>query len=244
MALMMTSVLCLTAFAADDPAVDAIGGIINEIGDEPTEGVDHNGGSKNAADGEAPSEQRRSRGISEETATDPAPSQAPATEPQTQSATLRVKQSVQDEAPSMNRTAIIIVIICGGALLILLILIVALLLRRRSSADTETSARSSASRGAQIRIEVLSGLCYNAALDFHLRRNLTIGADRGCDLVFDDPDMQPMHAVISRNGGIVTLAECSDTQNTYVGGMKIFAPNRLRSGDIVTIGSTSFQIFF
>ena len=75
-------------------------------------------------------------------------------------------------------------------------------------------------------------------------KNLTIGTDRGCDLVFDDPQMLPMHAVINADAEKLTIEECSETGITYIGGMKIFASNALRSGDVVTIGSTSFQIFF
>ena len=126
----------------------------------------------------------------------------------------------------------------------LLVIIIVLLMKKRKPADGDEVPRSGPSRGIPIRVEVLSGLCYNADLHFHLRRNLTIGCDSGCDLVFEDARMLPMHAVISRASGVVTIAECADTGNTYVGGMKIFAPNRLRSGDIVTVGSTTFRVFF
>ena len=56
--------------------------------------------------------------------------------------------------------------------------------------------------------------------------------------------MRPMHAAISVTDGGIMLEETSDAGVTYIGGMKIFAPNRLRSGDIVTIGSTSFRVIF
>lgn len=138
----------------------------------------------------------------------------------------------------------VIIIACAAVLLILLAVIAAVLLRKRSTPDGEHPTHAMTVRGLSVQIEMLEGMCYNRSLSFHLRRNLTIGTDKGCDLVLDDPALLPMHAVISRDSGVVTLRECGDTQNTYIGGMKIFLPNRLRSGDIVTLGTTSFRILF
>lgn len=138
----------------------------------------------------------------------------------------------------------VIVIACAAGLLILLAVIAAVLLRKRKTADGEHPTHAMTVRGLSMRVEMLKGLCYNRGLSFQLRRNLTIGTDKGCDLVFEDPALLPMHAVIFRDAGNVCLRECGDTYNTYIGGMKIFQSNRLRSGDIVTLGNTSFQIFF
>ena len=147
--------------------------------------------------------------------------------------------ATQDDA--VNYTVIIVVIICGVVLLALLITIAVLLLKKKQPEADD--ADDAAGRGIPVRIEVLSGACYNPTLSFRLRRNLTIGSDHGCDLVFDDAQMQPMHAVISADADMITLEECCDAGCTYLGGMKIFAPNRLRSGDLITIGNTSFRIF-
>ena len=152
-------------------------------------------------------------------------------------------ENAQDEEEENHRGVIIGVAVCGSILLILLIIIAVLLLRKKQPSDNH-DPDSGSGRGAPVKIEVLSGMCYNAGLDFRLRRNLTIGTDKGCDLVFEDAKMRPMHAVISVTDGGVVLEETSDAGVTYIGGMKIFAPNRLRSGDIVTIGSTSFRVIF
>ena len=138
----------------------------------------------------------------------------------------------------------IVLIISGVLLLIIVVVIVILLLRKRTPSDGEHPVHSGSIRGLAIEIEMLNGLCYNESLSFHMRRNLTIGTDPGCDIVFEDAQLQPMHAVISRASGAVTIAECGEFGCTYVGGMKIFSANRLRSGDIITVGSTSFRIVF
>lgn len=155
--------------------------------------------------------------------------------------------SVQDtpaQEDTPDYTIIMIAAVCGAIVLILLIVIFVILLRKKRPADTDEPTHGSSSWGMPVRLEILSGECYNAELNLRLRRNLTIGTDKGCDIVFEDSAMQPLHAVISVDSNTVTLDECSSAGVTYIGGMKIFAPNRLRSGDIVTIGATSFCIFF
>ncbi len=145
---------------------------------------------------------------------------------------------------NQNNTVIVIVIVCGSILLILLIVIAVLLLRKKQPKSGGAASVSDTGPGLPVRIEVLSGLCYNANFDFRIRRNLTIGTDKGCDLVFEDKAMHPMHAVIIADNNTVMLEESSAAGVTYIGGMKIFSSNRLRSGDVITIGSTSFRITF
>ena len=224
--------LSLTVFASESPAEDAVGGILSGRENE-TVSEDHDDrpdGLEAAAEENAPTVQNNRVEADDSSAGDarPEPSQTPtdqetqatqtatqpSTQPVTQPSTLTPTSAPED--PAVNSTALIVILVCGAVLLILLVIIIVLLMKKRKNAD----------------------------LHFHLRRNLTIGCDSGCDLVFEDARMLPMHAVISRASGVVTIAECADTGNTYVGGMKIFAPNRLRSGDIVTVGSTTFRVFF
>ena len=176
----------------------------------------------------------------------------PATEASSQaqyeSATLAPSANADSQAgaanDAVNHTVIIVVVICGTILLLMLIVIAVLLLKKKQPDGDDDPDEDDGAVGLPVRIEVLSGACYNAKLDFRLRRNLTIGTDSGCDLVFDDAMMLPLHAVISLDADTVMLEECADSGVTCIGGMKIFAPNRLRSGDIITIGNTSFAVFF
>ena len=154
-----------------------------------------------------------------------------------------VDEDAEQEEDGNNRGLIIGVAVCGAILLILLIVIAVLLLRKKQP-SAEDGSDDEPGRGIPVEIEILSGVCYNAGLKFYLRRNLTIGTYRGCDLVFEDAKMQPMHAVISAGEKGIMLEEACEAGVTYIGGMKIFAPNRLRSGDIITIGSTTFCVTF
>lgn len=138
----------------------------------------------------------------------------------------------EEDAGSSGDTIKLIAIIGGAALLILILVIAAILLRNKKASGG----------GSKLTVEVLEGVCYNADFKFSLRHEVTIGTDQSCGLVFVDAQMLPVHAVIRQTDGKVTLRECSDTRNTYINGMKIFAENRLRSDDVVTIGETSFAV--
>ncbi len=247
-ALTMAMTLSLSAFAADYPDEDVPDEITGESQFEEIGGLEETeeniSSGVNDFLGAEPTEQNEQTAsdTAEQAATDAATS--PETTPASAPATLVPAKTVQGDTPA-NQTTLTIIIVCGAVLLLLLILFAALLLRRKnSSSGGEAPGYPVTAHGTTVQIEVLSGLCYNASLSFKLRRNLTIGCDRGCDLVFDDAKMLAMHAVISRTPEGIILSECADTGNTYIGGMKIFASNRLRSGDIVTIGSTSFRVWF
>ena len=238
--------LTLTAFAAPDTPADERQ---DQIPHADGQIEDHTDGMSGYAQGSTDAPTAATESVAEKQAQTDVATQA-VTEPPKQVNTEAkdvvggAKAPVKAEDDAVNRTAIIVVVICGAVLLVLLIVIIALLLRKKQPTEKSGSSHGLSVHGLPVKVEVLSGVCYNAGTEFRLRRNLTIGTDQGCDLVFDDPQMLPMHAVISAQSGIVVLEECDETGVTYIGGMKIFAPNRLRSGDIVTIGSTSFRIFF
>ena len=247
-ALFLMLTLSIPAFAADAPVSDA-----TAEATQSTESTASGGSLRSAAENGLQGAQDQRHDYEGEPAAPapaaPTPTSAPTElNPIQQLASLPVVATPDSPAPDgespVNRVVIIVVIISGAVLLILLAVIVVLMLRKRTPSDGETSAHPVGMRGLAMEIEVLSGLCYNDSLSFHIRRNLTIGTDAGCDLVFEDAEMQPMHAVISRSGEGVTIAECAEFGKTYVGGMKIFSTNRLRSGDVITIGSTSFRVTF
>ena len=237
--LMLISSLSLTVFASPNP-IDVIDSIGDEILGEQSDHPDaEEGATPQADEGQKKEENYRSRrNPPAETPTGEL-STEPATENTDETQLTSPSETIPEDdagAESSNRIVIVIVVASGALLLLLILALIIILVRKNAAA---------VAGGTTVQIEVLSGLCYNASFEFNFRRGLTIGTDKDCDLVFEDPKMLPMHAVISRAaGGRITLGECAQTHNTYIGGMKIFAPNRLRSGDIVTIADTSFRVFF
>lgn len=96
-----------------------------------------------------------------------------------------------------------------------------------------------------LRIEVLSGKYASKKRDFSLEHTLIIGSDRKCDIIWSEFDVSEQNTRIFIHEGVIYIEDLNSSCGTVINGMRIFAPNRLRSGDIVSIGSrVQFRIFF
>jgi len=89
-----------------------------------------------------------------------------------------------------------------------------------------------------IRFEVERGRCLTRERSLCLVQDLIIGRSQECDLVFDEPDINDRNSRIIMQNGEIYLEDLDSTKGTAIGGMRIYAPNRLRSGDVITIGKT------
>ena len=89
-----------------------------------------------------------------------------------------------------------------------------------------------------IRFEVERGRCLTRERSLYLVQDLIIGRSQECDLVFDEPDINDRNSRIIMQNGEIYLEDLDSTKGTAIGGMRIYAPNRLRSGDVITIGKT------
>ena len=162
-----------------------------------------------------------------------APAPAPVVEEPTQAAT---EPATADQAVPNNfdiRTLIIIIACVIAALLIAAAVV--LFSRRKPRVPKGVP---------MLTVEVICGVCYNVAFSFVLDRSMSIGTDTGCDLVFADEAMAPVNSQIAIVNGSVMITDAEQSAPTYIGGMKIFGSNVLRSGDILTIGSTTFKVTF
>lgn len=114
------------------------------------------------------------------------------------------------------------------------------LLRRQ----TESVKRSKENKVAPppgavcIRINVERGRCLTRERSLYLVHELIIGRSNECDLVFDEPELADRHSRILMQNNEIYLEDLGTSKGTAIGGMRIYAPNRLRSGDVITIGKT------
>jgi len=74
-----------------------------------------------------------------------------------------------------------------------------------------------------------------------VNRRLTIGRDRSCDLVVDEPRVAPHHATIEHVGEAIYLREIAPTQGTAVNGVRI-AGAVVHPGDQLTFGHSHFIV--
>ncbi len=77
---------------------------------------------------------------------------------------------------------------------------------------------------------------------FHIdRARLTIGRDPESDIFLNDMTVSRAHAVLSKEGDVVTVRDAGSLNGTYVNGLYVeTAP--LRDGDVVQIGT--FQMVY
>lgn len=138
-----------------------------------------------------------------------------------------------------------IIIIAVFAFLILLAAIVTgiILMKRKRSGKTLNRSES-AKVGVVMSAQIIQGNCLTGNLDMRLRDELIIGSDKSCDLVFDDPYIAPRNSRIFIKEGAIYIEDLKEMSNTYLESMKIFKPNRLRSGDEISIGKTTFKLLF
>lgn len=93
-------------------------------------------------------------------------------------------------------------------------------------------------------IEVQAGLCLNVDRTVYIYKEIRIGRDSGCDIVFSDPSLMPVQARIIRNGDEYIIEDFSNPSNVAIGGMRINGRNPLRSGDVITCGNIQFVLTF
>lgn len=142
--------------------------------------------------------------------------------------------------------------ICPLALLVSALLLIAacalFLAKRRKPARAESASirrrAGSAGAGITMKLEIYSGNYRGKSLTFHLTAPLVIGRSPKCDLVFENPDISPQNSRIFMKNQMIYIEDLNSAKGTALGGMRIQGANRLRSGDVISIGSVEFCFKF
>jgi Inner membrane component of T3SS, cytoplasmic domain len=74
------------------------------------------------------------------------------------------------------------------------------------------------------------------------QRRFTIGRERACDMTLTDQTVSRWHASLERGPDGWLLADLGSTNGTRVNGWRVTSPSRVRAGDLVTFGSTTFVV--
>lgn len=151
-------------------------------------------------------------------------------------------------------------LIIGGALLVILLLIVLLLSASRKKKKAQDrnnqSARTVAPPPMQdedasltgnyilVIPEILYGKARCASDELKLYRQLIIGTAPDCDIVVEDSMASEHNTRVFVENGMIYIEDLNVASCTYLGGMKIFAKNRLRSGEEIMVGDTVFKLRF
>ncbi len=77
-----------------------------------------------------------------------------------------------------------------------------------------------------------------------INKNITIGRDRSCNFIIDDPLISRRHALIEFISRIAYIKDMDSMNSTYVNNnpLKPNEQRRLRKGDIIRIGKTEIKV--
>lgn len=141
----------------------------------------------------------------------------------------------------------ILIGVIGGVVLLLIILLVVILLAlsHRKKQRQAAQKRAAPPVGAvMLRLEVLDGRCLRVRKPLFVADELFIGTDMNGGIVWDEPAMAEKNTRLFMQDGVLYIEDLDSPEGTALGGMRIFAPNRLRSGEIISIGMVQFKLYF
>jgi pSer/pThr/pTyr-binding forkhead associated (FHA) protein len=109
------------------------------------------------------------------------------------------------------------------------------------SSPAEIAARIHAEQEGRAHLVLRDGAGAQVIVRLDPTRRLTIGRGEGSDLqVHWDRDVSRAHAELERIGGIWTLCDDGLSRNgTFVNGERVGGRQRLRDGDVMTLGRTA-----
>ncbi|MCR4923434.1 MAG: FHA domain-containing protein [Lachnospiraceae bacterium] len=97
----------------------------------------------------------------------------------------------------------------------------------------------------KISISMIEGRLVTKGNDYYMRKDLIIGCDPDqCEIGIEGKGVSSRHARISAREDGLYIEDLNSIGGTYIGGMRIYAINRIRSGDEIGIGDTGFTVFF
>jgi len=108
------------------------------------------------------------------------------------------------------------------------------------SSPADVAARLAAEREGLPHLVLRDGAKTQLIMQLRCDRRLTIGRGEGADLQLHwDPDISRAHAELERVGGCWTLCDDGLSRNgTFVNGERVGRRQRLRDGDVLTLGRT------
>lgn len=138
--------------------------------------------------------------------------------------------------------------VLGGVLILAGVCVLIFAGKRRSTraAAPPQAAGQAKSPGAGIamKLEVYSGRCMSQSAVFYLAEPIVIGSAPECDLVFADTEVAPQNSRIFLKDQMIYIEDLNSAEGTALGGMRIQGQNRLRSGDVISIGDVEFSFKF
>lgn len=150
-------------------------------------------------------------------------------------------QENSDQAVSVLAKYRIYLIIGGGCIVVALLIFFII---RRKKSRTGRQSRGVTEDAVYMKLEVISGNCKTSKKELHLAEQLIIGSGPDCDLIWKEEGMSERNSRIYRSEQMIYIEDLNSKNGTFLNGMRLHAPNRLRSGDEIMIGTARFVLRF
>lgn len=163
--------------------------------------------------------------------------------PQTPGTALPAKEpgDAPAAAPAQSKEQLSVGILAALAVVVVVLVTIVCMQRLRRKKVPAPTAEPS---GIYMRLEVLQGELVEPKSEFTLDRELIIGRDETCDIVFDSSAVSHRHARIFTADGVVYLEDLSSQNGTCVNGLPIHMAVVLHSGDEISVGDAVFCFKF
>lgn len=139
-----------------------------------------------------------------------------------------------------------ILMICIAAVFVCLAALFLVLFSRKRDADSKEEGHAGyrSDDALHMKLEIISGRCTVSRREFCLTDQLMIGSAPDCDLTWAGHEISPHNTRIFLKNQTVYIEDLGSKKGTVLAGMQLHAPNRLRSGDQISIGSIRFLFRF
>lgn len=135
-----------------------------------------------------------------------------------------------------------IYLIVGGSCIVVAALLCFLLIRRKKSRTGKSGG--AAEDAVYMKLEIISGHCKTSESGLYLTEQLIVGSGSDCDLVWEEKGVSKHNSRIYRKDQMIYIEDLDSKNGTYLNGMRLHAPNRLRSGDEIMIDTAYFLLRF
>lgn len=135
-----------------------------------------------------------------------------------------------------------IYLIVGCSCIVVAALLIFLFFRRKKSHTRQS--RGAADDAVYMKLEIISGNCRTSERKLYLAEQLMVGSGSDCDLVWKEEGVSKHNSRIYRRDQVIYIEDLDSENGTFLNGMRLHAPNRLRSGDKIMIGTACFLLRF
>lgn len=154
----------------------------------------------------------------------------------------------ETEEEQQSRIIIVIAAVVGGIIIAIAIVAAVIIIRKDASGSQKRNqAQASGYEGITHGAIEIMPVAYAGKMTVRktpliLTGQLIIGSDSDADILFENANVEPMHAKIELTNDVVYLVDLSSGSGTYLEGMRIQGRNKLQNGDVISVGSAEFRI--